>query len=56
VVALLEKNPFPNKPPSYVRAQFYEYRFADSPEDAKGLWWHRRWLGLYFPMSQLSNK
>ena len=56
VLALLEKNPFPNRPPLYVRAQFYEYRFADNEEGAKGLWWHRRLLGLYFPMSRLSNE
>jgi predicted DCC family thiol-disulfide oxidoreductase YuxK len=53
VLALLKTNPFPNKPPLYVRAQFYEYRFANSHDHA---WWHRRLLGLYFPMSHLSNK
>jgi hypothetical protein len=56
VLALLGKSPFPDRPPFYVRAQFYEYRFADSQEGAKGLWWHRRLLGPYFPTSRLSNK
>jgi predicted DCC family thiol-disulfide oxidoreductase YuxK len=56
VLALLAANPFPDRPPVYVRAQFYEYRFADSQEKAQGLWWHRRLLGLYFPMSHLSSK
>ena len=28
VTALLETNPFPDKPPTYVRAQFYEYTYA----------------------------
>ena len=28
VTALLEKNPFPDEPPMYVRAQFYDYTFA----------------------------
>jgi predicted DCC family thiol-disulfide oxidoreductase YuxK len=56
VLALLETNPFPNKPPLYVRAQFYEYRFADSQERAKGLWWHRQLLGLYFAPSRLANE
>ncbi len=49
VTALLEKNPFPDKPPAYVRAEFYDYTYADSAEHAKGEWWDRRLLGLYFP-------
>jgi hypothetical protein len=49
VTALLERNPFPDKQPLYVRAKFYEYTYADSEEKAKGLWWDRRLLGLYFP-------
>jgi hypothetical protein len=28
VTALLERNPFPDKPPTYVRAQFYDYTYA----------------------------
>ena len=32
VTALLETNPFPDKPPTYVRAQFYEYTYAGSAE------------------------
>ena len=34
VTALLERNPFPDKPPVYVRAQFYDYAFAGSQEKA----------------------
>lgn len=49
VTALLEKNPFPDKPPAYVRAEFYEYTYAGSGEKTKGIWWNRRLLGLYFP-------
>ncbi len=56
VLALLATNPFPSRPPSYMRAQFYEYRFADGREAAKGLWWHQRLLGLYLPTSRLSNE
>ena len=55
VTALLERNPFPDKAPVYVRAQFYEYSFADSQEKAKGLWWDRRSLGLYFPVAHLKG-
>jgi hypothetical protein len=55
VTALLEKNPFANKPPLYVRAQFYDYTFADSEEKAAGQWWHRQLLGGYFPMVHLNG-
>jgi predicted DCC family thiol-disulfide oxidoreductase YuxK len=55
VTALLEKNPFPDKPPAYVRAEFYDYTFADSAEKAKGQWWDRRLLGLYFPAARLNS-
>ena len=56
VTALLEKNPFPDKPPLYVRAQFYDYSYASSEEKAKGLWWDRRLLGLYFPVVHLKGE
>jgi hypothetical protein len=48
VTALLEKNPFADTPPTYVRAQFYDYIFAGSEDKAKGQWWSRRLLGEYF--------
>ena len=56
VTALLEKNPFPDRPPVYVRAEFYDYTYASSEEKAKGLWWHRRLLGLYFPEVHLKGE
>ena len=56
VTALLETNPFPDKPPMYVRAQFYDYTYADSDEKAKGIWWDRRSLGLYFPVVHLKGE
>ncbi|MGA2777443.1 MAG: lipase maturation factor family protein [Steroidobacteraceae bacterium] len=56
VMALLEKNPFPDRPPVYVRAQFYEYTYADDADRARGLWWNRRPLGLYFPAVRLRNE
>jgi predicted DCC family thiol-disulfide oxidoreductase YuxK len=52
VTALLEKNPFADKPPTYVRAQFYDYIFAGSDKE-ESQWWHRRWLGQYFPPAHL---
>ena len=29
VLALLDKNPFPNHPPRYIRAEFYELPFHE---------------------------
>jgi predicted DCC family thiol-disulfide oxidoreductase YuxK len=51
VTALLETNPFPDKPPVYVRALLYEYNYADSQEKAEGVWWKRKLLAPYFPRS-----
>jgi predicted DCC family thiol-disulfide oxidoreductase YuxK len=56
VMALLEKNPFPDKPPVYVRAQFYDYTFTNSEQKARGLWWNRRLLGPYFPVVQIKSE
>ena len=56
VTALLERNPFPDKPPIYVRAEFYDYTFAGSEEKAMGRWWDRRSLGLYFPVVELRRE
>jgi predicted DCC family thiol-disulfide oxidoreductase YuxK len=53
VTALLRKNPFANKAPQYVRAQFYAYTFSSGEELRQGLWWQRRPLGLYFPAVRL---
>jgi hypothetical protein len=53
VMALLKSNPFPDKPPIYVRAQFYDYTFASSEEHSEGQWWDRQLLGLYFPALHL---
>jgi hypothetical protein len=53
VMALLAKDPFPDKPPLYARARFYSYRFTNAEDKARGLWWSRRPLGLYFPEVRL---
>jgi lipase maturation factor 1 len=53
VLSLMQTNPFPHKPPLYVRAQFYRYTFSSSEEKARGVWWERRPLGLYYPEVQL---
>ncbi len=46
VLALLARNPFPNAPPKYIRAQLYEYDFTDlATRRATGQWWRRQVLG-----------
>jgi hypothetical protein len=50
ILALLATNPFPGRPPAYVRAVYYEYRFTTPDERRKtGAWWHRDFVGLYYP-------
>lgn len=50
VVALIEKNPFPEHPPRYIRAMVYEYTFTDWQTRRKtGAWWKREPLGTYLP-------
>jgi hypothetical protein len=53
VTSMLEKNPFADQPPQYIRAQFYEYTFSGAAEKSQGLWWRRQPLGLYFPIVRL---
>ncbi|GIW71490.1 MAG: membrane protein [Planctomycetota bacterium] len=50
VRALFARAPFGQRPPRYVRAVLYDYRFS-SPELRRrtGAWWQRRRLGLYCP-------
>jgi len=56
VLALLDFNPFTDAPPKYVRAQLYDYRFADRGMHAvTGQWWVRRPERLYFPEISLAD-
>jgi len=49
-LSLLRTNPFPDRPPRFIRAQFYEYRFTTPAERARTQrWWNRRLVGTYFP-------
>jgi len=51
VERLLLRNPFPNRPPRYIRAVLSEYRFTDSAERrSTGAWWKREEKGLYCPI------
>ncbi|HET9856483.1 MAG TPA: lipase maturation factor family protein, partial [Chthoniobacterales bacterium] len=56
VVALFERNPFPQSPPRYVRATFYRYRFTTAQEHREtGAWWKRQELGEYLPSVSLED-
>ena len=45
---LFGANPFPDKPPRYIRAVLYRYQFA-RPGNPERLWWTREPLGLWLP-------
>ncbi len=50
VVHLLGKNPFPDKPPHYLRAEIYRYRFSTLAEHRQtGDWWQRTDERPYLP-------
>jgi len=54
VLALLERNPFPDRPPRHVRAVLHDYRFTDlATRRATGAWWSREALRLYAPPASL---
>jgi hypothetical protein len=49
-VKLLRRNPFPERPPGFVRASLYRYRFTSWRERKNsGAWWTRERLGAYLP-------
>ncbi len=51
VLSLLARNPFPDRPPRYVRAVLYDYRFTNREQRrATGAWWRREETGLYLPI------
>ncbi len=48
VLALLEYNPFPEKPPRYVHALLYDYHFTESEErNSTGAYWRREYKGVH---------
>ena len=52
-VGLFRSNPFPEKPPRYVRAVLYRYSFVRP--NPQGLWWKRERLGLWLPPLEATN-
>ncbi len=56
VLRLLEYNPFPGRPPRYIRAVVYDYHFSDfETKRTKGEWWRRNVKGLYAPVASLKE-
>ncbi len=50
VLGLFRGNPFPDKPPKYVRAVLWQYWFSTPEEKRKrGDWWRQELLGEYAP-------
>ena len=49
VLDLLDKNPFPDHPPKFVRARVFNY-YMVSPSElfATGQWWKAKEIGTYF--------
>jgi hypothetical protein len=54
---LLATNPFPDKPPQFLRAIAYDYHFSDpATRRATGARWVRRYREEYFPVVSLRQK
>jgi hypothetical protein len=57
VHSLLAGNPFPDKPPRYLRVFAREYRFSTPDEKrASGSWWTAVDAGLYMPVVQSAQR
>ena len=56
VTGLLAANPFPDKPPQYVRAILFKYEFTTAEQRrTAGAWWRRREIGEFFPEASLRH-
>ena len=54
-IGLFANNPFPDRPPKYVRAVLYKYHFA-KPGNQEGKWWTRERQGLWLPALSTQNE
>ncbi len=53
-LSLFAANPFPDKPPRFIRATWYRYKFV-RPNHA-GVWWEREELGPWLPPLSADNE
>ena len=57
VIKLFSYNPFPDNPPKYIRALFYEYQFTEPGDHhPQSQWWYRKPVGVYQPAVKLAGK
>jgi lipase maturation factor len=54
LLKLMGGNPFPEKPPKFIRATLYEYHFT-KPQDGSRDWWTREEIGPYLPTLTLKE-
>jgi hypothetical protein len=56
-IRLLGRSPFPDKPPIYVRARLFRYRYTTWGEwRSTGAWWVRRPIGVLVPAVRLPDR
>jgi len=56
ILRLLRHNPFPQRPPVYVRARLFHYRYTTWAElRATGAWWHRTYAADFVPPLRLRD-
>ena len=56
VLNLLDHNPFPERPPRFVRFLLYQYQFSTPEDGIEGQWWNREFVSdLTGPLSRKSN-
>lgn len=56
VLKLLKENPFPQKPPKFIRARVWRYTFTSLKEKKKtGNWWKKELVGNYCPQVGLNQ-
>jgi hypothetical protein len=55
--SLLRGDPFPDRPPVWIRARLYLYRFTTSAERREtGAWWSREFVDEYMPAVRLERE
>jgi len=55
LLKLIYQNPFPKKPPKFIRIELYEYRFTPKGNKS-GAWWQRQRVESYLPPVELTNE
>ena len=53
-ISLFAGNPFPGKPPRFIRAVLYRYKLA-KPGNPQGLWWTREQIGDWIPVLSVND-